>query len=401
MDYLSMIKLLRSKHNPIRLAFIFGFASFTTWVPLFNLWLEEEGLDGRYIGFIAAIPWIVMLVLQPIWGYLADRYGKLKMLRVSLLASIVLFALFPLLNFGAISILICTTMFSIFYAPILPIIDSIALDYAEDNPGLSYSKLRFWGAPGSGLGAIFTGLFISSFGVDFAFYATSFFFILLLLSVNKIKVRPNSPGIDIKFKDINNLLSNTTLLFFLLMILIVSIGQSTISYFFPLYMREIGASPQITGAALGIQALSELPFYFLAIWLLKRTVPHRIVLFAILATSLRLFLYSITGNPNIVLFIDLMNGITWTLLWLASVEYVDELVVAKWRTTGQSLLWAAYSGAGSVLGNIITARLYQNMSMQKVYYFNSIAILFLFATAGIFFYLRRRWELKMNIRNLE
>jgi len=117
-------------------------------------------------------------------------------------------------------------------------------------------------------------------------------------------------------------------------------------------MREIGASPETTGFAIGMDGISELPFYFIAAWLLQRLVPGKVVLIAIFATALRLFFYSVNNNPNLVILIESMNGLTWTLLWVSAVEFVNNIVPAKWRTTGQSLLWAAYYGAGAVTGNI-------------------------------------------------
>ncbi|MBE0655009.1 MAG: MFS transporter, partial [Bacteroidales bacterium] len=91
--------------------------------------------------------------------------------------------------------------------------------------------------------------------------------------------------------------------------------------------------------------------------------------------------------------IETMNGITWTLLWLASVEFVNDIVPAKWRTTGQSLLWAAYFGAGAIAGNIIMGRLYQNMNMQKVYAITCVAILSIALLASVVFLLQKKSKL--------
>ena len=109
---------------------------------------------------------------------------------------------------------------------------------------------------------------------------------------------------------------------------------------------------------------------------------EKVLFIAIIATVIRLFLYSINHNPNLVIFIETMNGMTWTLLWIASVEYVNSRVPARWRTTGQSLLWAAYFGAGAVTVNIFSGRLYESMPMQKVYAINSLMIAAVAAVMG-------------------
>ncbi len=387
----TLSSLIHSRSNPVRAAFLFGFASLSSWLPVFNLWLEDAGLNGTQIGYMAALPWIVMLILQPVWGIVADRYGKIICLKIALLLALVFCIALPIFSRGLASMAIFTLLFSVFNTPVLPLLDSIALDHVESGKGISYSNIRFWGAPGFGLGALLTGWLIPIFGVQVAFFTSAAFLFMVILSISRYHPKiHDSKSIDIEFKGLNKLISNSLLISFLAIIVIVAISQSTITFFLTVYMRQIGASPEITGTAISIQAFSELPFYFIAAWLLIRVKPNWIVLIAIFGTALRLFFYSMNDNPNTVLFIETMNGITWTLLWIASVEFVNELVPAKFRTTGQSLLWAAYFGAGSILGSIISGKLYQHMEMQKVYSINSLAILIVAVIATIIFLLRKK-----------
>ena len=90
-----------------------------------------------------------------------------------------------------------------------------------------------------------------------------------------------------------------------------------------------------------------------------------------------------------------MNGMTWTLLWIASVEYINNLIPAKWRTTGQSLLWAAYFGGGAILGNVLSGQLYESMPMQRVYAINSFMILII-AVLAVFAILINNKKKRVN-----
>lgn len=370
------VSLFLSKNNPIRAAFLFGFASLSSWMPMFNLWLSNSGLNGIQIGYIAAIPWLLMIFVLPLWGIIADKYGKLLCLKFSLLCAALLFLIFPFASHGLILIVAMTIILSIFNTPVLALLDSIVLDQVASGQIVSYSNIRFWGALGYGIGAIVTGWLIPYFGVKVAFFSSAGFLLLTYLSAQGIINKPlQHKGLDIEFKFLGKILSDKILLIFIFIVIVVSIGQSAITFFLTLYMREIGASPETTGTAIGMEGISELPFYFVAAWLLQRLVPGKVVLIAIFATCLRLFLYSINSNPNLVILIESMNGLTWTLLWVASVEFVNSMVPAKWRTTGQSLLWAAYYGAGAVTGNIASGWLYQHMPMKQVYAINSLMIL--------------------------
>jgi len=369
---------------------MFGFASLSSWIPMFNLWLETNGLSGIQIGIVASIPWLLMLVIQPFWGMLADKHGKLLCLKISLIGAILLFILFPFVKSGVVLIAVMTVALSLFNTPVLPFLDSIALDQVESKHINSYSTIRFWGAIGYALGASFTGWLISIIGVQAAFFSSGGFLLLCYLSALKIiNVKQEASAVDIEFKHLGKIISNKILLIFLFIIVIVSISQSAITFFLALYMKQIGASSETTGMAIGMEGISELPFYFIAAWLLQRMAPGKVVFMAIIATAVRLFLYSINSNPDLVIFIETMNGLTWTLLWVSSVEFVNSLVPAKFRTTGQSMLWAAYFGAGAVSGNILSGWMYQFMPMKQVYATNGFMILLTGIIALYIFFIRK------------
>lgn len=395
MDNTIMINSEMRTNNMLRAAFLFGFASFSAWVPVFTLWLEDQKMEGSLIGFIAAIPWAVMLFLQPIWGVAADKYGKVFCLRIALVSSALIFLLFHVLLSNTISIVVLTFLASIFYTPVLSLLDSIALDRVDEAGGVSYSEMRFWGAPGFALGAMLTGWLIPEWGVDIAFYTTAFFLLIVFIALYRYTESKNTQkSMEFEFSGLQQVMANKLLIGFLLVIVIVSVGQSAISYYLPIYMRQIGATSDTTGIALAIQALSELPFYFIAAWLIRKISSGKVVFIAILATSLRLFFYSANDLPQVVMFIETMNGITWTLLWIASVEFINEMIPPQWRTTGQSLLWAAYYGAGAILGNIIIGRMYQSIEIHSIYALLSVSVLLITVVIAFVFFFQ-----KLNFKN--
>ncbi|MBX2920842.1 MAG: MFS transporter [Chitinophagaceae bacterium] len=373
--------------NLFRAVFFFGFASLGCWMPNFNLWLEDKGMSGSVMGYISAIPWLVMLVVQPFWGVMADKKGKMLCFNIAVLAAALLFAVFPFVAKGKFSIGSSTFLLALFQTPVLPLLDSLTLDYTARQQNTSYSNLRFWGAPGFGTGALLTGLLTETYGSDVVFYLGAAFLFITWIAARGLALYISSvSAADISFKGLRQTLENKLLLSFLIIVMVVSIAQSASSFFLTVYMREIGASSSVTGTAIGIQALSELPFYFIAAWLLRKTSADNVLQIAIWGTAVRLLLYYLNGNPYMVIGIETLNGVTWTLLWIASVEFVNHKVPAAWRTTGQSLLWAMYFGAGAVLGNILTGRLYESLPMRQIFGIFSVVV---WAVAVIFLFLMR------------
>jgi PPP family 3-phenylpropionic acid transporter len=377
-----------TEHYRFRLVFLLSFASLGCWMPNFNVWLEDQGMRGTAMGYLSAIPWLVMLLVQPFWGVWADKAGKLRCFHIVLLCAALLFMIFPLMAKGQVAIGLMTFMFSVFQTPVLPLLDSLTLDHTTASTTVSYSQLRFWGAPGFGLGALLTGMLTASYGSDVIFYLSGLFLIGAWLAARQF-VRPPVvvSAADLSFKGLGQTLSNGVLLPFLVIVMLVSVAQSASSFFLTVYMREIGASSSITGTAIGVQALSELPFYFVAAWLLRKTSAGKILLIAIFGTAVRLLLYYLNNSPYMMIGIECLNGITWTLLWIASVEFVNEKVPAQWRTTGQSLLWAMYFGAGAVVGNVLIGSLYETMPMQQVFGLFSLMV-FVIGIVSLFVFIK-------------
>jgi len=78
------------------------------------------------------------------------------------------------------------------------------------------------------------------------------------------------------------------------------------------------------------------------------------------------------------------------------IEYVNEIVPAHWRATGQSLLWAVFFGAGTIIGNILTGYLYSIIPIQKVFLYNGFGML-LFSVLMTFLLKRKLAQNKSNV----
>src|SRR5687768_18611590 len=100
-----------------------------------------------------------------------------------------------------------------------------------------------------------------------------------------------------------------------------------------------------------------------------------------------MFLYSIVKNPQAAIAIELLHGISWSLFWVVCVEYVNLLVKEDWRATGQSLLYAAYYGAGAIVGNLWTGFLYDaRIKVSEIFLMNAGIVLIV----GVFIWIFMR-----------
>lgn len=96
-------------------------------------------------------------------------------------------------------------------------------------------------------------------------------------------------------------------------------------------------------------------------------------------------LYYIIKTPIATLPVELLHGFSWSLFWVACVEYVNKLVDEHWLATGQSLLYASYFGIGAIAGNYWTGYfINQGMTIQEIFLLNAVIVLITGVMAWIF-----------------
>jgi len=359
----------------LRLLYFLYYGSNAAWFPFFNVYLQQLGLSGLQIGALAGLRPAVTVVSQPLWGVIADLWGRRRTLLLTTLlgaAAVLGFAWRGGFWFFAA----WSVVYALLSNPTGPLIDSLALDYLEQEQRLSFGRLRMWGAIGWAVLAYVAGQVIAGRDIRLVF----FFGAVAMLAGWALALRTSRPAGEFagalgrSWRDLGPLLRNRRLLVFLALITLLQVGASSVFGFFPMYMNDLGASSRLIGLAFGIQGMSELPVYLIAAALIRRAGPVRTLVIAFLLTAIRPLLYSFISQPAPAVALQLLHG-TFSLLLVASVEYVNRLVPRAWRATGQALFWAAHMGAGAILGNLLSGFLYDRLGVQGMYRVSGLIIL--------------------------
>jgi PPP family 3-phenylpropionic acid transporter len=126
---------------PFKAFYFFIYAALAFVAPYLTLYYEALGMNGRQIGILAAIPPVMTFMSAPIFGALADVTQKhKKILGISILLVIIgIFIIIFAQSF--LGLIPGVLVFSIFFAPTLPIIDRSILDILGSNRD-QYGKQR-------------------------------------------------------------------------------------------------------------------------------------------------------------------------------------------------------------------------------------------------------------------
>src|SRR5687767_11595633 len=142
--------------NKLRILYFLVFCCTASWLPLFADYCKHKGLSGIQIGIMVSIVPLMMFLVQPFYGMLADRLGYKKcFLLSSFLAA--LSYVFYLFNGGFVYLLVITLLMAVFYNALQPLLDSLSLKLVQSNPKFSYGTLRIAGAAGWSFTGIITG----------------------------------------------------------------------------------------------------------------------------------------------------------------------------------------------------------------------------------------------------
>ncbi len=361
----------------IRILYFLVFCCTASWLPVLADFCQSKDLTPVQTSLVLSTTPIMMIAVQPLYGFLADRFGyKKSLLIASLLASFSY--LFYLMGDGFYWIVLSTFLMSVFYNTIQPLLDSISLKLVEVDKQLSYGSLRVAGALGWSLTGLIIGQVIEQFDIRFIFLVSSismalfFVFALLMKTGSEEKLTVES----LTIRGASQLVVNKQLMVLLTVVLLVSIAGTSIWNFYSLYMKANGASATLVSYGLSLQGLVEIPFFYFSARIIARLGMRTTLLITVLATAVRLILYSVVSTPEFALPIELLHGISWSLFWVVCVELVYKLVQKELLATGQSLLYAAYYGAGAVIGNYWVGYLSEmGLSLPILFLVNAVVVL--------------------------
>jgi MFS transporter, PPP family, 3-phenylpropionic acid transporter len=365
-----------SEANKLRLLYFLVFCCTASWLPLFADYCKDKGLSGIKIGIIISIIPLMMFLVQPFYGMLADRLGYKKCFLLSSFSAAFCYV-FYFFDGGFAYLFLITVFVAVFYNSLLPLLDSLSLKLVQTNPKFSYGTLRIAGAAGWAFTGIITGQLIDAIDITVIFIVSAISMLLTFIFSLSLKTDREKPAtIDTQsFKNVNEVFRNKTLIFLLICVFFISAGTSTIWYFYSTYMKENGASASLVGYGLSFQGLCELPFFYFSARIIARLGMKTTLLITVFTTVARMLLYAVVENPKAAIAIELTHGISWSLFWVVCVEYVNKMVKEDWRVTGQSLLSAAYYGAGYIVGNLWTGYMSgTNMRIADIFLLNAAIV---------------------------
>ena len=162
-------------------------------------------------------------------------------------------------------------------------------------------------------------------------------------------------------------------------LLLSNASMTTLS---PLCIRDFGGTTAQIGTASAMGAASEVPGMFLMGYIMRKIKQKKLLVLSSVIYVLRMFITASVGTINGLIYVQLLQGITYAVLLPVSISYLSQIVDERVRSTAVTTYTAITASLTGILGNLITsAFLAMGLSAQNALIFFAFSALLGFALA--------------------
>ena len=345
--------------------YLLYFGAGACFFPYIVLYYQSLGFSGAQIGILSAISPLISLIGAPFWTGIADVSHRHRLvMSITLLAAIGMVILYPFVKTLA-AVLVLVSLYSFMIAPVNSFADTATMTMLGDQQNM-YGRVRVGGTIGWGVIAPIAGLMIAKYGLNWAFWLYAVILFIGFLVSQRFLYSEVKQQVSIKH-GMSELFSNRRMVLFLATAFVTGMALMSINSFLGAYMGGLGIEKSLFGFALAIPIIVELPVLFFANRLLTRLKPHGLLVLAMFATMLRLFLYATFTSAAGILVFQLINGFTFATLWVAGVSYINENAPPGLSATTQGVFGATVFGFGAAGGGFMGALLLERVGGPQMY----------------------------------
>ncbi len=337
----------------LRLFYFAYYGSVGAYLPYFAPYLRGLGFTGGEIGTVQMVGPLLAVPVALGWAALADRLGAPA--RALGFATAWSFAAMLFLPFARAPLAVGLVLLAngLGDRAVVPLVDSVTVEWARARPGASYARIRLFGSLGYSALAQALGLALMARGdragdplVPLAVVACVGAYALLarrLPSPPPLEGRP-------RLREMAGLAADRPLLLLLAVCAVHWAACAPYHLMFGLRVLELGLPAGVTGLGMSVGVGAEV-VALVAFPRLEDQVSLRSAFALSFAASAArwLLLSRATGATEVVL-LQLLHGFTFGIFWGAAVSALSRAVPPRLRATGQALFAAVVFGIGNAAG---------------------------------------------------
>ncbi|HRM14920.1 MAG TPA: MFS transporter [Acinetobacter parvus] len=357
--------------------YLFYYSIVGTFMPYWNLYLQDQGFNYKQIGILSSIAIITRFFAPLIWGWIADKSGK-RMLLVRIatwMEACIWFAIFIIPNsFQSIALLML--VFSFFQNAILAQFEGVTLFWLGEKRAELYGKVRKWGSVGFIVGVFAVGALLEIIPISMLpILLLSVSFLAFLWSFS-IKEPEHAPSSQKKLEPLLPILKKPMVAAFFGIEFILLFSQAPFYSFYSNFLKEIGFSTMQIGTLWATGVIAEIVMFAVAQKVFFIRFSWRALVAAcLILTSLRWLLVGMLDTHFIgQLLAQCLHAFSFGLFHLIAMKVIFQNFSAEQQGRGQAL-YSTMWGLGVASGSLLAGHYWQILSGATIFLCASVVVL--------------------------
>lgn len=341
-------------------AYFFYFAYLGAFAPYFSLYLSSLGIAAAGIGIIMSLPQLVRIVAPHLWGWLADRDGRvLRVARIGSIAGTAIFCgLFAATGFEAVFAVVL--LMSFFLSAALPLLETTALAHLGTHHG-RYGRVRVWGSLGFIAAVTLIGYALDALPVSILLWIM---LAVLLAASALLLLVPDAPRVEHGDTPapIAQILRRPQVIALFVACALMSVAHGPYYTFYSIFLVDHGYSKSAVGWLWTLGVVCEIAIFY---WLahLLRAFSLRAVLIAsfALATIRFLVIGWCADSLVMLLFAQTLHAASFGSFHASALGYVNRFFGGRHQARGQALYTSLAYGVGGTVGGIYAGSAWEKL----------------------------------------
>ncbi len=339
------------------------FAVLGVWIPYWPLYMSELGHGAEAIGLVTALSMGIKVLGAPLWGRMADRGSRRRVMIGTAFATGIGSTLF-LLGDGLLLIVSGTIVFSLFQNGPLVLVEATTLEKVTRHQA-DYGRIRLWGSWGFVLFALGLGPLADLWGLRLVPMAL----VALLLAVALLTlILPEGERTAAAEKRANKpFFSRPAVRWFYLSTLLMQFSHGAYYGFMSLHLENNGFSLTVIGLLWSLGVVAEVVLMHVSAPLLARLGVSPLITVSLAVAALRWSIYAITLWWPLLIFGQILHAFTYGGFHIAAVRRAFEIAPRCQRNIAQAWYSALSFGVGGGSGLMLSGYLFEIIGAEKLF----------------------------------
>ncbi len=348
--------------------YFFYYSIVGTFMPYWNLYLEDQGFNYQEIGILSSIAIVTRFFAPFIWGWIADKSGKRMLLvRMATWMEACIWLLIFIIPNSFQSVALLMLIFSFFQNAILAQFEGVTLFWLGEKRSELYGRVRKWGSIGFIVGVFGIGALLEIIPISMLPILLLCIAFLAFLWAFTIQEPQSAPTSQKQLEPLWPILKRPVVASFFLIEFVMLFSHAPFYSFYSNFLNQAGFSTTQIGFLWSVGVVAEIIMFAVAHLFLNRFSWRFLVSLCLLMTGMRWVVVGMYPESLLIQFgAQTIHALSFGLFHLIAMRIIFQNFSAGQQGRGQAL-YSTMWGMGVALGSILAGYYWELFGGETIF----------------------------------